>query len=216
MPKISEIGRLRDHKVKVWLSVKLSGLSYCLFAVSRIPLSEQNLRHCSKTPKLSTVHISTIPNRIFPSEGATHSGGGHQAGVCVCVCVCSTGQASLTLPVALALNPPPCLGPGLWRHPDSGCQGRALMVCVCCSRSTDALRPDKWEPYPSLHISPPSHRPFAFLPRLSYATDEQSIESVFKLLCSINPVGDSGSVCERACHIPSASFLVCRLLPLCP
>ncbi|CAM4656964.1 unnamed protein product [Leuciscus chuanchicus] len=56
---------------------------------SRIPLSEQNLRHCSKIPKLSTVHISSIPNRIFLSEGAMHSGGGHQAGVCVCVCVCA-------------------------------------------------------------------------------------------------------------------------------
>ncbi len=99
-------------------------------AVSRIPLSEQNLRLCSKTPKLSTVHISSIPNRIFLSEGAMHSGGGHQAGVCVCVC--PTGQASLTLPVALALNPPPCLGPGLWLHPDSGCRVSGLSPHGLC------------------------------------------------------------------------------------
>lgn len=39
----------------------------------------------------------------------------------VCICVCPFGQAPLILPVALALNLPPCLGLEMWRDPDSGC-----------------------------------------------------------------------------------------------
>ncbi len=181
-----------------WLSVKLPGLSYCLFSSLTDPSQRAKPETLQQNPK--TQHS---PHQQYPEQDLPIWGSDAQRWktpsrcVCVCVCVCPTGQASLTLPVALALNPPHAWG----RDCDctltagAGCQGWALMVCVCRSRSTDALRPDKWEPYPSLHISPPSHRPFAFLRRLSYATDEQSIESVFELLCSIIPVGDSGSVC---------------------
>lgn len=107
--------------------------------------------------------------------------------VCVCFGVCPSGQASLTLPVALALNLPPCLGLGMWRDPDSecGCRTRALAIRVSCSRSTDALRPDKWEPAPSVsHPYPVGHSICTLIELRQW---QQSIPRLM-LFCRIIPI----------------------------